>query len=236
MGYTGKLELKEKAQKLRKQGLSYLEIRQQIPVSKDTLSRWCKDIPLTKEQQERLLQNKLYGQKKASLVAAENKREARIQRTQEIKAKARKDIKKLGMRDQFMLGIALYAAEGDKMDGKGGFTNADPQLISFMTQWLLSYPKISMNRLRGAIWLHEGLSEPRAKEYWSQLTGIPLEQFRKTYIAKDKRDSKKVRKNIHEYGVFAIRFSDSNAHRQIMGWISAVFGDRILTHSPVAQR
>lgn len=236
MGYAGKLELKEQAQKLRKQGLSYKEIRQQISVSKDTISRWCKDIPLTKEQQERLLQNKKFGQKKASLIAAENKRQERIKRTLAIKIQAKKEVKRLSQRDKFMLGIALYVAEGDKMDGKGGFANADPQLISFMTQWLLTYPKIPMSRLRGAIWLHEGLSEPRAKQYWSELTGIPLKQFRKTYIAQDKKDSKKIRKNIHEYGVFALRFSDSAAHRQIMGWISTVFGDKIPTQSPVAQR
>lgn len=42
MGYFGKLEEKFLAQKLRKQGLSYKEILQQISVSKDTISRWCK--------------------------------------------------------------------------------------------------------------------------------------------------------------------------------------------------
>ncbi|HSD98304.1 MAG TPA: hypothetical protein VLB73_01220 [Patescibacteria group bacterium] len=55
MGYVGKLNLKKKAQWLRKQGLSYKEIIAQIPVSKDTISKWCRDILLTDKQKEKLL-------------------------------------------------------------------------------------------------------------------------------------------------------------------------------------
>jgi len=74
MGYFGKLEDKLKAQHLRRQGLSYREILLQINVSKDTISRWCRDIVLSKAQKNRLLGNKIYGQRKGSQVAAENKR------------------------------------------------------------------------------------------------------------------------------------------------------------------
>lgn len=82
--------------------------------------------------------------------------------------------------------------------------------------------------MRGAIWLHEGLSKKNSKKFWSDLTRIPPSQFHKTYIAKIKNNSKKVRKNIHQYGVCQIQFSDSAIHRRIMGWISAVFGAKIV--------
>lgn len=134
---------------------------------------------------------------------------------------------KLSDRDKLMAGIALYAAEGDKMDGKGGFSNSDPAIIKFMTDWFMEFAKIPLKNLRGSIWLHEGLCEKKAKLFWSNLTGIPLGQFRKTYIAKVKNDSKKIRKNIHQYGVFAVRFSNSYIHRRIIGWIYALFGDKI---------
>lgn len=62
------------------------------------------------------------------------------------------------------------------------------------------------------------------------MTGIPKNQFHKTYISKNKIDSKKVRKNIHKYGVFSIRISDSYKQRKILGWISALLSDKI---SPV---
>jgi transposase len=227
MGFSGRIEDKLRAQKLRHQGLSYKEILQTIFVSKSTISMWCKNIQLTEGQKLRLLNKKQFGQRKGSLVAAENKRNARIERTKKIRDLAKKDIGRIINRDKFMVGIALYAAEGNKNDGKAGFSNADPKLIKFMTDWFMSFAKVPIKKLRGAIWLHEGLSEKKSKKFWSSLINLPLNQFHKTYIAKVKSNSKKVRKNIHQYGVFQIRFSDSAIHRKIMGWIYAVFNDKI---------
>lgn len=227
MGYFGKLEDKLQAQELRRKGLSYKEILQTLHVSKSTISLWCRDIELTEEQKLRLLNNKEFGQRKGSQVAAYNKRIKRIKRTEKIREEAIKELGNLAHRDKFISGIALYAAEGDKTDGKGGFSNSDPKLIKFMVDWFLKFAKIPMDNLRGAIWIHEGLDERKARQFWSGLTGIPPKQFNKTYIARIKSDSKKIRKNIHQYGVFAIRFSNSAIHRRIMGWIYALFGDRI---------
>lgn len=130
MGYLGRIEDKLKAQELRRQGLSYGEIRQQISISKSTLSEWCKDIPLTKRQKLRLLHNKEFGQKKGSLIAAENKRQKRLVRIKEIRRIAKQEIGTLTMRDKLITGIVLYAAEGTKGDGNGGFTNSDLILLN----------------------------------------------------------------------------------------------------------
>lgn len=232
MGYFGKLYDKLKAQELRRQGYSYKEILQHVSVSKDTLSRWCKDIVLTNEQKNRLIKNKKIGQKKGSLIAAENKRQKRLQNIETIRKIAEKEIGTLVNREKFLAGIALYAAEGIKMDGKGGFSNADPKLIQFMTKWFNSFAEIPISKLRGRIWLHEGLSENNAKTFWSDITGIPTDQFIKTYFTKRKADSKRVRKNIHQYGIFAITFHDAAIHRKIMGWISAVFNAKISNVDP----
>ncbi|MBI4057854.1 hypothetical protein HY405_00865, partial [Candidatus Microgenomates bacterium] len=181
MGYFGRFEDKLKAQELRRQGLSYKEILQQITVSKDTLSRWCRDIPLSEAQKTRLLSNKTLGQRKGSLVAADKKRKFRLLRTATIFREAKKELGRLNKRERFIAGIALYAAEGNKTDGKAGFANSDPKIIKFMTKWFKEFCQLPMSKFRGAIWLHEGLDEIRAKRYWSQLTGIPEDQFHKTY-------------------------------------------------------
>lgn len=230
MGYAGKLEYKLKAQNLRKRGLSYGEIQLQLNVSKSTLSDWCKDIELTKTQKERLLQNKIFGQRKGSIVAADNKRKARISRTKNIFREAKKELGKLSKRDRFITGIALYAGEGYKNDGHGGFANSDPILIKFMARWFQEFCELPMSKLRGSIWIHEGLNEKKAKKFWSDLTDIPQNQFHKTYIAKNKTDSKKIRKNIHQYGVFSIRFSDSDKQRKIIGWISALLNGKMMQY------
>lgn len=227
MGYYGKLEEKVRAQGLRRKGLSYGEILQKVNVSKSTLSLWLKDIKLTKKQENRLTKIKVLGQHRGSIVAANNKRKARIERTRRIHREAKTFIGRLNKRDRFIAGIAFYAAEGDKTDGKGGFANSDSKIIKFMIAWFKNFCKIPMSKFRGAIWLHEGLDAEEAKKYWSILTGIPKNQFHKTYIAKNKTDSKKIRKNIHKHGVFSIRFFDSARQRRIMGWISALLGGTI---------
>lgn len=227
MGYTGKLEEKIKAQKLRKEGLSYGAIIQQIHVPKSTLSGWCKDIELTKKQKQKLIENKMFGQRKGSIIAADNKRRARLIRTKIIFKDAKKELGRLSKRDRFIVGIALYSGEGYKNDGKGGFANSDPLLIKFMVQWFKEFCCLPISKFRGAIWIHEGLDVENAKKYWSSLTGIPQDQFHKTYVAENKINSKKIRKNIHQYGIFAIRFSAADKQRRIMGWISALLGGKI---------
>jgi transposase len=77
MGYVGKLAEKQLAQNLRRQGYSYLKILQIVHVSKGTVSQWCKDIQLSPEQQKALIESKQFGQRKGSIVAAENKRKKR---------------------------------------------------------------------------------------------------------------------------------------------------------------
>ncbi len=227
MGYWGKLEEKGQAQKLRKQGLSYREILTQIKVSKDTISRWCRDIELTEEQKEQLTKKKKLGQQKGSIIAAENKRKIRQEKTKQIHKEAKKDIGVLSKRDKFVTGIALYAGEGNKSDGKAGFANSDPKIIRFMMDWFREFCGVPLIKFRGAIWLHEELDEGEAKEFWSGLTKIPKNQFHKTYIAKIKSESKKIRKNIHKYGVFSIYFSGADTHRKIIGWILALLDDKI---------
>ncbi len=227
MGYIGKLEDKLIAQKLRKRGYSYNQILKSVSVSKDTLSRWCRDIKLTKKQKQKLIKRKLLGQKKGSIIAAENKRKKRLELIKKIFIHSKKDIRAVSKRDRFIAGIALYAAEGNKTEGQGGFSNSDPKIIKFMMGWFKEFCIIPLDKYRGAIWLHEGRDEKKAKEFWSNLTGIPINQFHKTYIAKDKIDSRKIRKNIHSYGVFAIRFSHTEIQRRIMGWILAFFHARI---------
>ncbi|OGK36827.1 hypothetical protein A3F03_01230 [Candidatus Roizmanbacteria bacterium RIFCSPHIGHO2_12_FULL_41_11] len=227
MGYSGKLREKALAQKFRREGLSYKEILQKVRVSKDTICRWCRDIALSERQKRRLIGLKTYGQKKGSLIAAENKRRIRLEKIIYYQNKGKKEVGKLSERDQFVVGISLYAAEGKKSDRQIGFSNSDPRLIKFMRDWFIRYLDIPIRKMHGAIWLHKGLDEKNAKSYWSDLTQIPENQFHKTYVACLKKDSKKIRKNIHQYGIFSIRITDSDKHRRLMGWIFGLLGDKM---------
>ena len=212
---------------MRRNGLSYGEILLKVPVSKGTISDWCKDIVLSDEHNARLLAKKLLGQRKGSIVAAQNKRAKRINHTREIFNEAIKEIGILSVRDRFIFGIALYAGEGTKFDGKGGFVNSNPTYIRFMSSWFQEFCSISLKDMRCSIWLHEENIEAEAKKYWSEVSGVPLKQFHKTYFVKNKLHSQKVRKNVHTHGVVSIKFYKSNTQRKIMGWISAFLNAKI---------
>ncbi len=222
MGYYGNLELKHEVQELRKNGKSYNEIIKKLGLSKSTVSDWCKNVQLTNDQLEKLYLSKKKGALKGSFIAAERKKKNRVLLTERIYTQGLKEVGKLSRRDRFIAGIALYVAEGTKIDKSCCLSNSDPLIIKFMIHWFREFCNVPDIKFRGAIWLHEGLDELKAKQYWSKLTDIPLKQFYKTYIAKDKIYSNKIRKNKHIYGVFSFYVNDTNLLRKIMGWIGGV--------------
>jgi len=137
----------------------------------------------------------------------------------------RKEIGPLSKRERFLIGVALYVAEGTKYDGKFEFTNTNPQIVSFMISWLREFCTIKEEKIRISLWLHCTSDEKLAKAFWIRITGVKLSQFQKTYIARNIVNSKKIRKNRHEYGVCSIRYHDVLLHRRLMGWISGIFTD-----------
>lgn len=223
MGYFGNLEKKLQAQKLRKKGLSYSEIQRIVKVPKSNLSGWCRDIAITEKQALRLFKNKLKGAAKGRIIGAKRQQARRLKHIGELLAEGRAEVGMISARDRFVAGISLYSAEGTKADASCGFSNSDPFLIKFMSVWFRDFCHVPEIKLRGALWIHENLSVRMAMKYWSDLTKIPISQFHKTYIAKNKTGSLKVRKNLHRYGVFSIRFSDAKIHRKIMGWIAGIY-------------
>jgi len=222
MGYFGKIEEKALALKLRRRGLSYSEIQKLVKVSKDTLSRWCRDIILSPEQIERLRKRKLKGSERGRIIGAKKLQEKRLREIELLNLSGRKDIGDLSKRDRFLIGVSLYAAEGVKSDHNVEFSNSDPRMISFMMKWFREFCDISKDRFRGAIWIHDNLDKHKAVKYWSKLTKIPVNQFHKTYVVRNKENSRKVRKKRNEFGVFSIRVSSAKTQRKIMGWVSGI--------------
>lgn len=222
MGYYGKLAEKEKAKVLRKKGYSYGAISKIVGLSKDTISRCCRDILLTDIQINKLDENRRNGQILASIKGAKTNQLKRINSEEELLKMGVVQIGKVSQRDKFIFGISMYQAEGSKTNNAVEFTNSDPATIKFMVEWMERFCKINKNDMKFSLWLHDNLDEGKAIDYWSKYLGILGNQFNKTYFAKNKIDSKKIRKNIHQYGIIKIRFYDAYKLRLILGWVSGV--------------
>lgn len=222
MGYYGNLENKQKIQKLRKQGLSYREIEKITKTSKSTISKYCKNVKLTKSQTEHLIKNKTNSLSKARILGAKANKTKRQTQEKKMLKKGITQIGNLSNRDEFIAGIALYQGEGSKTGNAVEFTNADPLTIRFMVNWICKFCQINKNQLRFNLWLHDNLDESKAINFWCDLLKISQSQFGKTYLAKNKLDSHKIRKNIHQSGILKIRLYNSSKLRLLLGWIKGI--------------
>ncbi|MDD5173099.1 MAG: hypothetical protein PHG59_03085 [Patescibacteria group bacterium] len=77
-------------------------------------------------------------------------------------------------------------------------------------------------KLKPQIQIHANISEKTAKQYWSRISNLPIEQFRKT-LRQTSRSSKNMRvKNTLPYGVFRIYISDVELVHKLKGWIKGL--------------
>jgi len=202
-------EKKELAQQLRREGLSYKEILEQVPVSKSTISLWCREIELTLEQKERL------KAKRGKPNGPKFLKDRSIAVTKQIKAQAKSELKPLTDYEFKVAGIMIYWGEGFKTQYVG-ISNSDPNLIKFMMRWFREVCHVPESKFRARVNIHSGQNEFKIKQFWSEITGIPLSQFRKTYV---KEEGTGHRKNILYNGTLGIIVSDARLLRKILGWI-----------------
>ena len=223
-----KIEEKNKAIELRRQGFSYSEILKQIPVAKSSLSLWLKSVKLAESQKQRLTDKKLASARRG----AQKMKDIRIALTKQIKDKARKEIGKLTERELFLIGIALYWAEGSKEKeyspgSRMVFSNSDPYMIKLFLEWLIKIIKIPREKIFFSVYIHESHRDnlEKAVNHWSKYAGFSKERFNKIYFKKNKIHTK--RKNIGKNYFGLLRISvieSSNLNRRIQGWTEGIYG------------
>lgn len=210
-------EFRTLAEQLRKKGWSYKEIRVKVPVSKSTLSEWCRDIPLSKAQIARLgslYDTQLRGAKANQQKSAERKRAVREQAINELVGRITPDVLRVA-------GAMLYWAEGSKQGGTA-LANSDPTCVVFYVKWLQNILDIPVSRLTAHLHLHEGQDEHQEKIFWSQLTGIPLANFRKSFY---KPVGTGHRKNVLYHGTIRVSVRGQGVEllrHRILGWAEAI--------------
>lgn len=211
-------EVKERVISLRRKGLSYNEIRAEIPLAKSTVSDWCKDIKLTKRQILRLNQLKKNGGYAGSLKGSKVNQKRRAVEIGQIKEAARLEAPLLLNEKLWLAGLMLYWAEGCKTQFVG-ISNSNPNIIKYMMKWFREICKVPDFKFRAHLHLHSGQNEKSMKHYWSRITNIPLSQFLKSYI---KKEGTGQRKNRLYNGTIRVSINSSNLLHRIQGWIEAI--------------
>lgn len=202
---------KLKAIELRKNGLSYLEIKKSINVSKSTLSNWLKDIELTDEQKKRLTRLQATG-----YIGAKKNQIKSLAHHKEIKESAQEEVSGLISNPLFIAGLMLYWAEGDKRSGRLQFSNSDPDMIRFMMSWFREFCNIPEAKFRIGLFLHSLHVREDCVGFWSRVTNLPIAQFNRPYI---KPTIFSNRKNKLYEGTCVIRIHSKDLVSKILGWI-----------------
>jgi hypothetical protein len=212
MGYRGKLREQEQARALRAQGKTLLEISTELGVSKSSASLWVRDVPFTPSPRRR-------GAKRRTHPAA-------VAKQRQIEALNAAGVERIGrLSDEafFAAGLALYAGEGGKTDGAVTFANTNAAMVEFFCAWFRRFFVVDESRLRGRVYLHEGLDLDAAESMWSALAGIPRSQFGAPYRAKA---DPTIRRTKHEHGCMYVIYSCTTTHRTMMGLIGALLSCR----------
>ncbi|MCX6724416.1 MAG: hypothetical protein NT155_04620 [Candidatus Staskawiczbacteria bacterium] len=218
-----KIEQKNKAIELRKQGFSYAEILKKIPVAKSSLSLWLRSVGLSKKQEQRLTDKKLAS----ALRGSKKRKEIRIALTNEIKRKAQEEVGNLTERELWLISTALYWAEGSKeknyRPGSGvQFSNSDPRMIRLFLSWLLGTVDIPKEDIGIDIYIHESHKNTinRVINYWAEQINFSRDNFQHIYFKKNKIDTKRKNTGKDYYGLLRVRVKGSSIlNRRISGWI-----------------
>jgi hypothetical protein len=214
-----KIEEKNKAITLRRDGLSINQIATKTGASKASVSLWVRDIELSEQQKERL------SKRGRSIKSIEKRRKNRLynedKKRREKIDKAKGDINNLSSRDLKIIGSMLYWGEG----GKGGnwsarLSNSDPDLIRVIMRFFREICNVPEKKFRAHIHTFEGANVRRTEIYWSKISRIPKKQFYKTYIKRSSASLQK-RKTL-PYGTIEIYVHDTNVFLAIKGWMEKI--------------
>ncbi|HEY0908513.1 MAG TPA: hypothetical protein VGE35_04160 [Candidatus Paceibacterota bacterium] len=221
-----KTELKVKAVAMRREGKTYSEIRKVVPVAKSTLSLWFHEVELATHQKQRITQKRIDGQKKG----AEARRGQRILAQETIWSESERQVGNLSARELWLVGIALYWAEGTKekesKPGKGViFTNSDPSMIRVFIVWAKKFGQVSMGDMRIDLYIHESKRHevPLAVDFWSRELRVPKSVIKGVYFKKNKINTTRKNTGGLYNGLLRVSISRSSTLlRKIEGWSKGI--------------
>ncbi|MCR4263943.1 MAG: helix-turn-helix domain-containing protein [Candidatus Roizmanbacteria bacterium] len=212
-----KEKLHNKALLLRKSGMSYSQIKNELGVSKSTLSYWLRSFPLSKERIREL----------------RDRNEKRIERYREtmlLKRQKRLDIVydeekskllPLSEREIIIGGMFLYWGEGSKSTfDKVCISNTDPQIIRFALYWITHSLKVPKKKIHVSLHLYNDMNVKRMLRYWSILLKINENQFNKPYIKQT--SSERITHRGYRYGTCNLIVHNTALKERILMGIKSI--------------
>lgn len=212
------------ARRLRRQGLTYEEIRAELDVSKSSLSDWLRDLPRPAPRWNPALARKGHVAQMRRMAEARASLHVRLSdERHQLTREAKGQITTVSDAELFFIGVALYWAEGQKDKEYArreciSFVNSDPQMIRVFLRWL-DLLGVSADRLRCSVHIQAQADVEEATRFWSELTGVPRHRFWKPGLSKAPVGSPRLLRAVPYAGCLRIYVTNSaRLYRQVEGW------------------
>lgn len=142
----------KKARELRLSGRSLSEISKEMGIPRSTLSRWLKDIALTKDQMNEL-QNRINPKiSRGRMNASIARRAVRMFNERKVFEDAEKEFKIHSVEPFFIAGLSLYWAHGAKKGSSFQFTSSDKYMIVVIKKWMENYLNIDESLVKQVVY------------------------------------------------------------------------------------
>ena len=209
---------------LRREGVSYQEIRSRLGIAKSTVWRWLKAEGLVENHPQQQTERRWRASQKAARLATER----RIERTQRLINEASQRVGALSLRELWLVGITLYWAEGSKQkptDVSRGiiFSNSDASAIRVFVEWIRQCCGVSRDAIAFEIYLHETADAHTAQMFWRKELDLPATTTVKVYWKRHQRRTNRHNTGDTYHGVMRVRVRRSTIlNRRVTGWIQGI--------------
>lgn len=218
-------DIKNKIRLMRLAGLSLGQIQKKVNIPKTTIYLWVSKVDISSGQREAIRQNALKALQDGRVRAQKNRKEKAQLKEKEFVEKGINKIGELSYKELFIAGIALYWGEGFKNvhERRLGFCNSDPNMLRFYVHWLEKCIGINRRELVARLTLNRAYREKtkEIEKYWSDIIGIPLNQFTKPFYQNSLW--KKHFNDSNYHGVLRIHVKNSLEHLlEMKGWLEGL--------------
>jgi hypothetical protein len=212
-----KTEQKQRAQQLRREGLSMKMIEKRLGVARSTVSLWVREIELSDRQRAEIA---LRGASARSRARSAYYRACRRRSQEEGRALARRG------EPLHAAGCMLLWAEGSKHRNIVQLVNSDPAMVAMFVRFVRHYFEPPDASLRVMCNLFSDHEERRREieDFWLGVAGLPRTSLTKSAVNKFSRASKRTRINRLPYGTCRLTFYSTRAAQHIYGAIQEYGG------------
>ena len=115
------------------------------------------------------------------------------------------------------MALGLYLTEGNtKNKNSVRFSNSNPALVKIFLKFLKAICGVENDKIKTSLIIYPDLTRKAAKEYWSKFLGLPVEQFTKTTVLKNRNGAST--KKHSEFGTITLYVHNTKLLDIIKNW------------------